>query len=41
MTDPNLDNPCINTIRFLAVDAAQRAYSGHSGTPRGAASEQP
>ena len=32
-----LDQRCINTIRFLAVDAVQRAQSGHPGTPMGAA----
>jgi transketolase len=32
-----LDQQCINTIRFLAVDAVQRAQSGHPGTPMGAA----
>jgi transketolase len=28
---------CINTVRFLAVDAVQKANSGHPGTPMGAA----
>ena len=37
MTDLKLDELCINTIRFLAVDAVQRANSGHPGTPMGAA----
>ena len=37
MNDPNLDELCINTIRFLAVDTVQRANSGHPGTPMGAA----
>ena len=32
-----LDDLCINTIRFLAVDAVQKAKSGHPGTPMGAA----
>ena len=32
-----IDELCINTIRFLAVDAVQRAGSGHPGTPMGAA----
>jgi transketolase len=33
----NLDQLCINTIRFLSVDAVQKAKSGHPGMPRGAA----
>jgi transketolase len=33
----NFDELCINTIRFLAVDAVQKANSGHPGTPMGAA----
>jgi transketolase len=37
MTDPTLDELCINTIRFLSVDAVQKAKSGHPGTPMGAA----
>ncbi len=37
MTDPKLDELCINTIRFLAVDTVQKANSGHPGTPMGAA----
>ena len=36
-TDPKLDELCINTIRFLALDAVQKANSGHPGTPMGAA----
>jgi transketolase len=32
-----LDQKSINTIRFLAVDAVQKAQSGHPGTPMGAA----
>ena len=32
-----LDELCINTIRFLAVDAVQKANSGHPGAPMGAA----
>jgi transketolase len=32
-----LDQECINTIRFLAVDAVQKAQSGHPGAPMGAA----
>jgi transketolase len=33
----SLEELCINTIRFLAVDAVQRANSGHPGMPMGAA----
>ncbi len=36
MSDP-LDQLCINTVRFLSVDAVQRANSGHPGMPLGAA----
>ena len=32
-----LDELCINTIRFLSVDAVQKAKSGHPGMPLGAA----
>ena len=32
-----LGKTCINTIRFLAVDAVEKAKSGHPGTPMGAA----
>jgi transketolase len=36
--DPTqLDNLCINTIRFLSVDAVEKAHSGHPGLPMGAA----
>jgi len=35
--DPTLDNECINTLRFLSVDAVQKADSGHPGLPMGAA----
>jgi len=27
--NPELDNLCVNTLRFLAVDAVQKADSGH------------
>ena len=37
MTTPELDELCINTLRFLAVDAVQKANSGHPGAPMGAA----
>src|SRR3974390_1613194 len=33
----SLDLVCVNTIRFLAVDAVQKANSGHPGMPMGAA----
>ncbi len=33
----NLDQLCINTIRTLAMDAVQKAKSGHPGLPMGAA----
>jgi len=37
MPRPTLDELCINTIRFLAIDAVEKAKSGHPGTPMGAA----
>ena len=37
MTSEDLTGRCINTIRFLAVDAVQAARSGHPGAPLGAA----
>ena len=37
MPDSKLDEFCVNTLRFLAVDAVQRANNGHPGTPMGAA----
>ena len=32
-----LDELCINTIRFLSIDAIEKANSGHPGMPMGAA----
>ena len=37
MTAIQLEETCINTIRMLAVDAVERASSGHPGMPMGAA----
>lgn len=33
----DLDELCINTLRFLSVDAVEKAKSGHPGLPLGAA----
>lgn len=37
MTDPNLDQLCVDTIRTLAIDGVQKANSGHPGMPMGMA----
>jgi len=37
LTSDQLDQLCINTIRFLAVDGVQKANSGHPGAPMGMA----
>ena len=37
LPDPVSDNECVNTLRFLSVDAVQKADSGHPGMPMGAA----
>ena len=37
LSQAQLDQLCINTIRFLSVDAVQKANSGHPGMPMGAA----
>ncbi len=34
---PELQQKCINTIRFLAIDAVEKANSGHPGMPMGCA----
>jgi len=37
MGQPDLEQLAVNTIRFLAADAVQKANSGHPGLPMGAA----
>ena len=37
MIDKKLEELCINTIRFLSVDAVEAANSGHPGQPMEAA----
>jgi transketolase len=37
MTSEQIDQLCVNTIRFLAVDMVEKASSGHPGLPMGAA----
>lgn len=36
-TTAQIDDLCINSIRFLAIDAVQKAKSGHPGAPMGGA----
>ncbi len=36
-TKQSLEELCINSIRFLAIDAVEKANSGHPGLPMGAA----
>jgi transketolase len=36
MTNRELDELCVNTIRTLSIDAVQKANSGHPGAPMGA-----
>jgi transketolase len=38
IAQPALDELCVNTLRFLAVDMVQKANSGHPGLPMGSAS---
>src|SRR6202158_1021923 len=33
VTETEMDQLCINTIRTLSIDAVQQAKSGHPGTP--------
>ena len=37
LTVSALDQLCVNTLRFLAIDTVQKARSGHPGAPMGAA----
>lgn len=37
MTDPAMDEKCVNMLRVLCVDAVQEANSGHPGAPMGLA----
>ncbi|MEI6043841.1 MAG: transketolase [Chloroflexota bacterium] len=38
ISQEELDQLCVNTIRFLAIDGVQKANSGHPGAPMGLAS---
>lgn len=33
LNQAQFDNLCINTIRFLSVDAVEKAHTGHPGLP--------
>src|SRR6202161_1682380 len=35
--EPKIDRLCVNRTRTLAIDAVQKAQSGHPGTPMGVA----
>ncbi|MGE5617798.1 MAG: transketolase [Sphingomonadaceae bacterium] len=37
VSDAELDDLCVNTIRMLSIDAVQQAKSGHPGAPMGMA----
>jgi len=37
MTQPDLDQLCVNTLRILAVEGVEKANSGHPGMPMGMA----
>ena len=37
MSREQLDQLCIDTIRFLSIDSVEKAKSGHPGAPMGAA----
>jgi transketolase len=37
MSQENIDNLCVNTIKTLAMDAVEKAQSGHPGMPMGCA----
>ncbi len=37
MNSNSLDDLCVNALRFLSVDAVEKARSGHPGAPMGAA----